>query len=128
VCLFVNVFLTGASAHPRWRGGRRSTRNIVAATFSLKYTFQLKKKKLLDSTFSSRDDLPKLIDIDIDTLNTKDNKKTEQHVQGSKCRHEDRTCCQNITQGFLTSWMIAYASQYLLGILPCVLTGKVLQK
>ncbi|KAF9145735.1 hypothetical protein BGX30_007047 [Mortierella sp. GBA39] len=42
----------------------------------------------------------------------------------NKCKHEGKTCRQNVSQGFVTSWMIAYVSQYLIGVLPSVLTGK----
>ncbi|KAG0294231.1 hypothetical protein BGZ96_001534 [Linnemannia gamsii] len=72
-----------------------------------------------------RDDLPELIDVEIP--NTKDS-KTKQRLQHSKCEHEGKTCRHNVTQGFLTSWMVTFVSQYLLGILPSVLTGKALKK
>ncbi|KAF9946965.1 hypothetical protein BGZ65_009250, partial [Modicella reniformis] len=38
-----------------------------------------------------------------------------------------KTCKQNVTRGFFKTWVIAYVVKYLIGVLPSVLTGKVLK-
>ncbi|KAF8936010.1 hypothetical protein EDD21DRAFT_375389 [Dissophora ornata] len=42
-----------------------------------------------------------------------------------KCKHEGKTCSQNVTRGFFKTWVIAYVLKYLIGVLPALLTGKV---
>ncbi|KAF9153520.1 hypothetical protein BG015_003255 [Linnemannia schmuckeri] len=49
---------------------------------------------------------------------------TAQKKRVSKCKHEGKTCSQNVTRGFFKTWMIAYVVKYLIGVLPAVLTGK----
>ncbi|KAH7052685.1 hypothetical protein BKA57DRAFT_533865 [Linnemannia elongata] len=65
----------------------------------------------------SSHDLQELTNIEL--IKRKENKRIL-----NKCKHEGKTCRQNVSQGFVTSWIIAYVSQYLIGVLPSVLTGK----
>ncbi|KAF9182830.1 hypothetical protein BGZ50_004672 [Haplosporangium sp. Z 11] len=43
----------------------------------------------------------------------------------NKCKHEGKTCSQNVTRGFFKTWMVAYVVKYLIGVLPAILKGKV---
>ncbi|KAG0220484.1 hypothetical protein BGX31_010982 [Mortierella sp. GBA43] len=52
---------------------------------------------------------------------------TQREKRVNKCKHEGKTCTQNVTRGFVKTWVIAYVVKYLLGVLPAVLTGKVLK-
>ncbi|KAG0054826.1 hypothetical protein BGZ83_010388, partial [Gryganskiella cystojenkinii] len=45
----------------------------------------------------------------------------------NKCKHEGKTCSQNVTRGFFKTWMIAYLVKYLIGVLPALLTGKAIK-
>ncbi|KAF9321998.1 hypothetical protein BGZ91_004428 [Linnemannia elongata] len=65
----------------------------------------------------SSHDLQELTNIEV--TKRKENKRIL-----NKCKHEGKTCRQNVRQRFVTSWIIAYVSQYLIGVLPSVLTGK----
>ncbi|KAF9315903.1 hypothetical protein BG003_002545 [Podila horticola] len=50
---------------------------------------------------------------------------TQSSKRVSRCKHEGKTCSQNITRGFLKTWMIAYLVKYAIGVLPALLKGKV---
>ncbi|KAF9583062.1 hypothetical protein BGW38_010334 [Lunasporangiospora selenospora] len=52
--------------------------------------------------------------------------QTEKRV--SNCQHEGKTCTQNVTRGFFKTWAIAYVLKYLMGVLPALLTGKLVKK
>ncbi|KAG0330207.1 hypothetical protein BGZ99_007068 [Dissophora globulifera] len=49
---------------------------------------------------------------------------TQTAKRANKCKHEGKTCTQNVTRGFFKTWMIAYVVKYLISVLPAVLTGK----
>ncbi|KAG9325873.1 hypothetical protein KVV02_006867 [Mortierella alpina] len=49
---------------------------------------------------------------------------TQSTKRVSNCKHDGKTCSQNVTRGFFKTWMIAYVVKYLIGILPSLLTGK----
>jgi len=53
---------------------------------------------------------------------------TQNEKRVSKCKHEGKTCQQNVTRGFLKTWVIAYLVKYAIGILPALLAGKVFKK
>ncbi|KAF9100730.1 hypothetical protein BGX27_000269 [Mortierella sp. AM989] len=46
----------------------------------------------------------------------------------NKCQHEGKTCTQNVTRGFFKTWLITYVVKYLIGVLPAILTGKILKR
>ncbi|KAF9353947.1 hypothetical protein BGX34_011290 [Mortierella sp. NVP85] len=52
---------------------------------------------------------------------------TQSAKRVSKCKHEGKTCKQNVTRGFIKTWLVAYLGKYLLGVLPSILSGKVLK-
>ncbi|GJJ74702.1 hypothetical protein EMPS_07060 [Entomortierella parvispora] len=49
---------------------------------------------------------------------------TQNEKRVNKCKHEGKTCTQNVTRGFFKTWMIAYIVKYLIGVLPATLTGR----
>ncbi|KAF9918365.1 hypothetical protein BX616_009158 [Lobosporangium transversale] len=49
---------------------------------------------------------------------------TENEKQINKCKHEGKTCTQNVTRGFFKTWAIGYVAKYLIAVLPALLTGK----
>ncbi|KAG0330909.1 hypothetical protein BG004_001907 [Podila humilis] len=49
---------------------------------------------------------------------------TQTEERASKCQHEGKTCTQNVTRGFLKTWVIAYLVKYAIGLLPALLSGK----
>lgn len=53
---------------------------------------------------------------------------TQTNKRVSRCKHEGKTCSQNVTRGFLKTWMIAYLVKYAIGVLPALLKGKVFKK
>jgi len=53
---------------------------------------------------------------------------TQSAKRVSKCKHEGKTCKQNVTRGFIKTWLVAYLGKYLLGVLPSVVSGKVLKE
>lgn len=55
-------------------------------------------------------------------------KITENEKRVSKCKHEGKSCKQNVTRGFFKTWMIAYVVKYAIGVLPALLTGKAMKK
>ncbi|KAG0030497.1 hypothetical protein BGZ82_007404 [Podila clonocystis] len=54
-------------------------------------------------------------------------KITRDEKRVSKCKHEGKSCKQNVTRGFLKTWMIAYLVKYAIGLLPALLTGKAMK-
>ncbi|KAI8064784.1 uncharacterized protein B0P05DRAFT_554256 [Gilbertella persicaria] len=44
------------------------------------------------------------------------------------CRHEGKTCTQNCTRGFIKTFTVAFAVKYLIGVLPTLLSGKILKR
>ncbi|KAF9112251.1 hypothetical protein BGX27_003724 [Mortierella sp. AM989] len=50
---------------------------------------------------------------------------TQERQRESKCKHEGKTCTQNVTRGFLKTWMVAYLVKYAIAVLPALLTGKI---
>ncbi|KAF9931984.1 hypothetical protein FBU30_009163 [Linnemannia zychae] len=50
---------------------------------------------------------------------------TKNQKRVKKCKHEGKTCTQNVTRGFLKTWMVAYLIKYAIGVLPALLKGKV---
>ncbi|KAF9436470.1 hypothetical protein BGZ76_003901 [Entomortierella beljakovae] len=42
----------------------------------------------------------------------------------SKCKHEGKSCSQNVTRGFLKTWLVSYLVKYAIAVLPALLTGK----
>ncbi|KAL7317587.1 hypothetical protein PS15m_003925 [Mucor circinelloides] len=44
------------------------------------------------------------------------------------CRHEGKTCTQNCTRGFIKTFTVAFVVKYLIGILPTLLSGKILKR
>lgn len=55
-------------------------------------------------------------------------KITRDEKRVSKCKHEGKSCKQNVTRGFLKTWMIAYLVKYAIGVLPALLTGKAMKE
>ncbi|KAF9431994.1 hypothetical protein BGZ76_011442 [Entomortierella beljakovae] len=49
---------------------------------------------------------------------------TSREKRVNKCKHEGKTCTQNVTRGFVKTWFTAYIIKYLLGVVPALLTGK----
>ncbi|KAG0353504.1 hypothetical protein BG005_007226 [Podila minutissima] len=54
-------------------------------------------------------------------------KITRNEKRVSKCKHDGKSCKQNVTRGFLKTWMIAYLVKYAIGVLPALLTGKAMK-
>ncbi|KAF9169312.1 hypothetical protein BGX21_008511 [Mortierella sp. AD011] len=52
---------------------------------------------------------------------------TAREKRVSNCKHEGKTCTQNVTRGFFKTWVIGYIVKYLIGVLPAILTGKILK-
>ncbi|KAG0307448.1 hypothetical protein BGZ98_000238 [Dissophora globulifera] len=52
---------------------------------------------------------------------------TQSKKRASKCNHEGKTCSQNVTRGFVKTWLVAYLVKYVIGVLPAILTGKILK-
>ncbi|KAG0367204.1 hypothetical protein BC939DRAFT_434254 [Gamsiella multidivaricata] len=52
---------------------------------------------------------------------------TQDTKRVNKCKHEGKTCTQNVTRGFLKTWVIGYVVKYMIGVLPALLTGKALK-
>ncbi|KAF9953389.1 hypothetical protein BGZ70_000263 [Mortierella alpina] len=50
---------------------------------------------------------------------------TESAKRVNRCKHEGKTCSQNVTRGFLKTWVVAYLAKYLIAVLPALLKGKV---
>ncbi|KAF9430590.1 hypothetical protein BGZ94_005924 [Podila epigama] len=50
---------------------------------------------------------------------------TQTNKRVNRCKHEGKTCSQNVTRGFLKTWMVAYLVKYAIGVLPVILRGKV---
>ncbi|KAF9095878.1 hypothetical protein BGX23_012424 [Mortierella sp. AD031] len=50
---------------------------------------------------------------------------TQSEKKARKCKHEGKTCTQNVTRGFLKTWVVAYLIKYAIGVLPSLLKGKV---
>ncbi|KAI8643435.1 hypothetical protein BD408DRAFT_342439 [Parasitella parasitica] len=44
------------------------------------------------------------------------------------CRHEGKTCTQNCSRGFIKTFTVAFVVKCLIGILPALLSGKILKK
>ncbi|KAI8990908.1 hypothetical protein BDF20DRAFT_841447 [Mycotypha africana] len=44
------------------------------------------------------------------------------------CQHQGKTCTQNCTRAFLKTFTVAFAVKYLIGILPALLSGKLLKR
>jgi hypothetical protein len=44
------------------------------------------------------------------------------------CRHEGKTCAQNCSRGFIKTFTVAFIVKYLIGILPTLLSGRLLKK
>ncbi|KAG0258562.1 hypothetical protein DFQ27_004585 [Actinomortierella ambigua] len=42
-----------------------------------------------------------------------------------RCKHEGKTCKQNVSRGFIKTWLIAYLIKYAIGVVPALLMGKV---
>ncbi|KAG9327851.1 hypothetical protein KVV02_000297 [Mortierella alpina] len=53
---------------------------------------------------------------------------TENAKRVNRCKHEGKTCSQNVTRGFLKTWVVAYLAKYLIAVLPALLKGKVFKK
>ncbi|KAG0209487.1 hypothetical protein BGX33_005487 [Mortierella sp. NVP41] len=49
---------------------------------------------------------------------------TQMEKKASRCKHEGKTCSQNVARGFFKTWMISYVTNYSIGVLPALLTGK----
>ncbi|KAG0354793.1 hypothetical protein BC939DRAFT_405705 [Gamsiella multidivaricata] len=52
---------------------------------------------------------------------------TQNKKQVNRCKHEGKTCAQNVTRGFLKTWVVAYLVKYVIAILPALLKGKILK-
>ncbi|KAH7044734.1 hypothetical protein BKA57DRAFT_396991 [Linnemannia elongata] len=50
---------------------------------------------------------------------------TQSAKKAKKCKHDGKTCSQNVTRGFLKTWVVAYLVKYAIGVLPSLLKGKV---
>ncbi|KAF9171968.1 hypothetical protein BGX21_010598 [Mortierella sp. AD011] len=53
------------------------------------------------------------------------NKEITQSQRRNKCKHEGKTCSQNVTRGFLKTWLVAYLVKYAIAVLPAILTGRI---
>ena len=53
---------------------------------------------------------------------------TQSAKKSKKCKHDGKTCTQNVTRGFLKTWVVAYLIKYAIGVLPSLLKGKVFKK
>ncbi|KAF9370528.1 hypothetical protein CPB97_002675 [Podila verticillata] len=82
-------------------------------------------EKVIAGVDSFRDRLHRLSSHNLEQLNLQ---LTQNDKRVSKCKHEGKTCQQNVTRGFLKTWVIAYLVKYAIGILPALLTGKVFKK
>ena len=87
--------------------GTKSTTNQLELDFSHSYIFEKKNSHNLQRLHL---------------------KITENEKRVSKCKHEGKSCKQNVTRGFFKTWMIAYLVKYAIGVLPALLTGKAMKK
>ncbi|KAG0339378.1 hypothetical protein BG004_006837 [Podila humilis] len=67
--------------------------------------------------------LQRLSSHNLQRLNSEITETSRKRV--NKCQHEGKTCSQNVTRGFVKTWMIAYLMKYAIGVLPALLKGKV---
>ncbi|KAI8603337.1 hypothetical protein EDD21DRAFT_369367 [Dissophora ornata] len=52
---------------------------------------------------------------------------TQNRQRVNKCKHDGKTCTQNVTRGFIKTWLVAYLVKYAIAVLPSILTGKILK-
>ncbi|KAF9195470.1 hypothetical protein BGZ51_000045 [Haplosporangium sp. Z 767] len=52
---------------------------------------------------------------------------TQNTRRAKRCKHEGKTCTQNVTRGFFKTWVVAYVAKYLIAVLPSILTGKIVK-
>ncbi|KAI1318322.1 hypothetical protein EDD11_006835 [Mortierella claussenii] len=50
---------------------------------------------------------------------------TQSQKRVNKCKHDGKSCPQNVTRGFFKTWAIAYVVKYSIAVLPALLKGKV---
>ncbi|KAG0350365.1 hypothetical protein BG005_010108 [Podila minutissima] len=81
-------------------------------------------EKVIAGVDSFRDRLHRLSSHNLEQLNLQ---LTQNEKRVSKCKHEGKSCQQNVTRGFLKTWVIAYLVKYAIGILPALLAGKLLK-
>lgn len=48
--------------------------------------------------------------------------------RSSLCKHEGKSCSQNVTRGFAKAFIVSYAVKYLIAVAPALLTGQVFKK
>ncbi|KAI1321342.1 hypothetical protein EDD11_006679 [Mortierella claussenii] len=52
---------------------------------------------------------------------------TQSSKRINKCKHEGKTCTQNVTRGFFKTWVVAYLVKYVIAVLPALLTGRIMK-
>ncbi|KAF9208510.1 hypothetical protein BGZ49_008594 [Haplosporangium sp. Z 27] len=63
--------------------------------------------------------------ISSNNLNRLNLEITQSDQRKIKCKHEGKTCSQNVTRGFIKTWVVAYLVKYAIAVLPSILTGKI---
>ncbi|KAF9405147.1 hypothetical protein BGZ94_003742 [Podila epigama] len=82
-------------------------------------------ESVIASVDSFRDRLHRLSSHNLEQLNLQ---LTQNKKRANNCQHEGKTCQQNVTRGFFKTWVIAYLVKYGIGVIPAILTAKILKK
>ncbi|KAI9478152.1 MAG: hypothetical protein EXX96DRAFT_595606 [Benjaminiella poitrasii] len=83
-------------------------------------------ERVLSSIRSFQEKLKRLSSQNLSRLNLEIS--AAEKIKPHQCRHEGKTCTQNCTRGFIKTFTVAFIVKYLIGILPTLLSGKILKR
>ncbi|KAI7905940.1 uncharacterized protein BX663DRAFT_529463 [Cokeromyces recurvatus] len=83
-------------------------------------------ERVLSSIRTFQEKLKRLSSQNLNRLNLEIS--NVEKVKTNLCQHEGKTCTQNCTRGFIKTFSVTFVVKFLIGILPSLITGKILKR